>query len=63
MLPVCPWKCGVVPGDISGLEKFEGLDPAVWCPWGYAIASVDARGSGHSDGKFQFNTTEHHTKN
>ena len=25
MLPVCTWKCGVVPGDISGLEKFEGL--------------------------------------
>jgi hypothetical protein len=28
------------------------IDPAVWCPWGYAIASVDARGAGHSDGKF-----------
>ena len=25
MLPVCTWKCGVVPSDISGLEKFEGL--------------------------------------
>lgn len=30
------------------------LDPAVWCPWGYAIASVDARGSGHSDGRCGF---------
>ncbi|GHJ89975.1 hypothetical protein NliqN6_6377 [Naganishia liquefaciens] len=53
MLPVCTWKCGVVPGDLSGLEKFEGLDPAVWCPWGYAIASVDARGSGNSDGNVE----------
>lgn len=31
------------------------IDPAVWCPWGYAIASVDARGSGHSDGAFILN--------
>ncbi|KAM0753454.1 alpha/beta-hydrolase [Meredithblackwellia eburnea MCA 4105] len=50
MLPVCTWKCGVLPKDISGFEKFEGVDPAIWCPKGYAIASVDQRGSGHSEG-------------
>ena len=36
--------------DLSGLEKFEGLDPAWWVNHGYAIAHVDARGSGNSDG-------------
>ena len=35
---------------LSGLEKFEGLDPVVWCPRGYAIVSVDSRGTGNSDG-------------
>ena len=37
-------------GDVSGLEKFEGLDPAWWVAQGYAIASVDVRGAGDSDG-------------
>ncbi|KAM0789209.1 hypothetical protein ACM66B_000054 [Microbotryomycetes sp. NB124-2] len=50
MLPVTKWKCGIIPSDCSGFEKFEGLDPAVWCPKGYAIASVDERGAGHSEG-------------
>lgn len=31
----------------------QALDPAVWCPRGYAIASVDIRGSGHSSGSVQ----------
>ncbi|KAL4905553.1 hypothetical protein BDW74DRAFT_185075 [Aspergillus multicolor] len=50
MLPMCVWNCCVPRSDLSGLEKFEGLDPATWCPKGYAIVSVDTRGAGHSDG-------------
>ncbi|KAH6889825.1 putative acyl esterase [Thelonectria olida] len=51
MLPMCVWNCCVPRDDLSGLEKFEGLDPAYWCPKGYAIVSVDTRGAGHSDGQ------------
>ncbi|CEL04052.1 Putative X-Pro dipeptidyl-peptidase C-terminal non-catalytic domain-containing protein [Aspergillus calidoustus] len=50
MLPMCVWNCCVPRSDLSGLEKFEGLDPATWCPKGYAIISVDTRGAGNSDG-------------
>ncbi|KAF4974425.1 hypothetical protein FZEAL_8668 [Fusarium zealandicum] len=47
---VCVWACCLTRQDVSGLEKFEGLDPAWWCARGYAIANVDARGAGDSDG-------------
>lgn len=50
MLPMTIWHSCVKRSDLSGLEKFEGLDPATWCPKGYAIVSVDARGAGNSDG-------------
>lgn len=50
MLPICVWNCCVSNESLSGLEKFEGLDPVVWCPRGYAIISVDSRGTGNSDG-------------
>ncbi|KAH8425125.1 CocE/NonD family hydrolase [Aspergillus melleus] len=50
MLPMCTWNCCVPRSDLSGLEKFEGLDPQTWCPQGYAIVSVDTRGAGNSDG-------------
>lgn len=50
MLPMCVWNCCVPRSDLSGLEKFEGLDPQTWCPRGYAIVSVDTRGAGNSDG-------------
>ncbi|KAM0789203.1 hypothetical protein ACM66B_000048 [Microbotryomycetes sp. NB124-2] len=53
MLPVTTWRCGIQNQDLSGWEKFEGLDPRKWCPRGYAIASVDIRGAGHSDGQVQ----------
>jgi uncharacterized protein len=29
---------------VSGLEKFEGPDPAYWCAQGYAICNPDGRG-------------------
>ncbi|KXJ86472.1 hydrolase [Microdochium bolleyi] len=51
MLPMCVWHCCVQRDSLSGMEKFEGLDPALWCPKGYAIISVDTRGTGHSDGQ------------
>lgn len=47
---VAPWNVGVPDDQLSGLEKFEGLDPAEWVPKGYAIISADTRGTGDSDG-------------
>ena len=35
---------------VSGLEKFEGPDPAYWCAHGYAVANPDVRGVVDSDG-------------
>ena len=35
---------------VSGLEKFEGPDPAYWCAHGYAICNPDARGIADSGG-------------
>ena len=35
---------------VSGLEKFEGPDPAYWCAHGYAICNPDARGIADSEG-------------
>ncbi|SNY37116.1 CocE/NonD family hydrolase [Paractinoplanes atraurantiacus] len=35
---------------VSGLEKFEGPDPAYWCAQGYAICNPDIRGVAHSEG-------------
>jgi predicted acyl esterase len=41
---------GVVPGTISTMSKFESPDPGYWCHKGYAVANVDPRGTGHSEG-------------
>jgi len=35
---------------VSGLEKFEGPDPAYWCARGYAICNPDIRGIAESQG-------------
>ncbi len=35
---------------VSGLEKFEGPDPAYWCAQGYAICNPDIRGVVDCDG-------------
>ncbi|GFZ47212.1 hypothetical protein JCM24511_04955 [Saitozyma sp. JCM 24511] len=45
------YRLGVGMDDVSGLEKFEGLDPSHWCGRGYAIVNVDGRGAGQSDGE------------
>jgi uncharacterized protein len=41
---------GLDNGIVSGLEKFEGPDPAYWCAHGYAICNPDVRGVVDSDG-------------
>ncbi|MDL4818604.1 CocE/NonD family hydrolase [Actinomadura opuntiae] len=41
---------GLDNGIVSGLEKFEGPDPAYWCAHGYAICNPDIRGVAHSEG-------------
>ncbi|KAF4452213.1 putative acyl esterase [Fusarium austroafricanum] len=45
-----PWNLGIPSETLSGLEKFEGPDPAEWVPRGYAIVNIDSRGSGDSEG-------------
>ncbi|KAF9892293.1 hypothetical protein FE257_002070 [Aspergillus nanangensis] len=50
MMQKVRWGCGVPPGCLSGLERFEGPDPAEYCPRGFAIVNVDSRGAGDSDG-------------
>ncbi|CEL03654.1 hypothetical protein ASPCAL04804 [Aspergillus calidoustus] len=41
---------GVRHEHLSGLEKFEAPDPAEWCPRGYVVVNVDARGVFDSEG-------------
>ena len=41
---------GIPNSEVSGLEKFEGPDPAFWVEQGYAIANPDIRGVVDSDG-------------
>ncbi|MDP3342197.1 CocE/NonD family hydrolase [Frigidibacter sp.] len=45
-----PFRGGVTPGMVSGLEMFEGADPAYWCAHGYAVVNVDAPGTMSSEG-------------
>lgn len=50
---------GVPPGTVSNMSKFESPDPGYWCRHGYAVANVDPRGIGHSEGDFiQFGTQD-----
>lgn len=41
---------GMDTSRLSGLQKFEGPDPAFWCARGYAICHPDPRGTYKSDG-------------
>lgn len=41
---------GLDNGIVSGLEKFEGPDPAYWCAQGYAICNPDIRGVANGEG-------------
>lgn len=50
---------GVPPQTVSNMSKFESPDPGYWCRRGYAVANVDPRGIGHSEGDFiQFGTQD-----
>jgi uncharacterized protein len=45
-----PFRAGVPRDWTSGLEKWEGPDPAYWCPRGYAVVNIDSRGAFTSEG-------------
>lgn len=45
---------GLILPMVSGLEKFEGPDPAYWCDHGYAVINPDARGAYNSQGDVYF---------
>jgi predicted acyl esterase len=49
---------GVPPNTVSRMTKFESADPGYWCRQGYAIANVDPRGIGHSEGDAAFFSTQ-----
>lgn len=49
---------GVVPGTVSTMSKFESPDPGYWCHHGYAVANVDPRGVGHSEGDIHMFDTQ-----
>lgn len=53
-LDLFPQRVGVSESETSGLEKFEGPDPAFWCAHGYAVVNVDTRGAYASEGDIQF---------
>ena len=41
---------GIPDSKLSGLQKFEGSDPAYWCNHGYAVCNPDTRGITRSEG-------------
>ena len=45
---------GVDMTTLSGLQKFEGADPAYWCNEGYVMVHPDSRGSYMSEGDVHF---------
>ncbi|WP_028661830.1 CocE/NonD family hydrolase [Saccharomonospora saliphila] len=51
---VVPNRFGIPRSRLSGLQSWEGNDPAYWCAHGYAVVQVDARGTFDSEGDIQF---------
>ncbi|MGN8921290.1 CocE/NonD family hydrolase [Lachnospiraceae bacterium HCP28S3_F9] len=49
-----PNHAGIPMDATSGLQKFEGPDPAYWCNHGYAIINPDVRGAYNSEGIILF---------
>lgn len=54
MLDDVPMRSGIPVGATSGLEKFEGPDPAYWVNHGYVIINPDSRGAYHSEGNLNY---------
>lgn len=54
MLDDVPMRSGVPLSATSGLEKFEGPDPAYWVAHGYAIINPDKRGAYMSEGNLLY---------
>lgn len=54
MLDDVPMRAGVRLGATSGLEKFEGPDPAYWVNHGYVIINPDSRGAYYSEGNLNY---------
>lgn len=54
MLDDVPMRAGVPMNATSGLEKFEGPDPAYWVAHGYAVVNVDKRGAYMSEGNLLY---------
>lgn len=54
MLDDVPHRSGVPQAMTSGLEKFEGPDPAYWCQRGYAVVNPDKRGAYMSEGNLLY---------
>lgn len=54
MLDDVPMRAGVPMDATSGLEKFEGPDPAYWVDHGYAIVNPDKRGAYMSEGNLLY---------
>jgi uncharacterized protein len=45
-----PGRFGIAKSTLSGLQVWEGPDPAYWCNQGYAVVNPDARGAFNSEG-------------
>lgn len=54
MLDDVPMRSGVAKNATSGLEKFEGPDPAYWVAHGYAVVNPDKRGAYMSEGNLLY---------
>jgi predicted acyl esterase len=54
LLTQIPGRAGIPVEAVSGLQKWEGPDPAYWCAHGYAVVNPDARGVNASGGDVLF---------
>lgn len=53
-----PNRFGIPRSRLSGLQSWEGNDPAYWCRHGYAVVQVDARGVFDSEGDVEFMSSQ-----
>ncbi len=49
-----PHRVGIPLNATSGLERFEGADPAYWVAKGYAVVNPDTRGAYSSEGNINY---------